>query len=235
MARRIVVVSGPVAGGKSHLARALADRFDGIRFSTRELLLPGLAPKEPPTRAALQRIGADLDASTSGRWVAARLSRRIYDAGQELVIIDAARIPEQVEGLRRAFGREVRHVHVGASRETCAARYESRREHAEVQESASYQDVIADPTEARIGEMAPMADIAIDTDRVGPEDVVIRVASQLGLLDREHAPTVDVVVGGSYGSEGKGNIAFHLAPGYDLLVRVGGPNAAHKVYLASGE
>ena len=34
---------------------------------------------------------------------------------------------------------------------------------------------------------------------------------------------------------GQGNIAFHLAPEYDLLVRVGGPNAAHKVYLASGE
>ena len=68
-----------------------------------------------------------------------------------------------------------------------------------------------------------------------PEDVIVRVAAQLGLLDRDHAPTVDVLVGGGYGSEGKGNIAFHLAPEYDLLIRVGGPNAAHKVYLASGE
>jgi adenylosuccinate synthase len=80
-----------------------------------------------------------------------------------------------------------------------------------------------------------MADIAIDTDRDGPDDVVIRVAAQLGLLDREHAPCVDVILGGGYGSEGKGNIAFYLAPEYDLLIRVGGPNAAHKVYLASGE
>jgi adenylosuccinate synthase len=46
---------------------------------------------------------------------------------------------------------------------------------------------------------------------------------------------VDVVIGGQYGSEGKGNIAFYLAPEYDVLIRVGGPNAAHKVYLASGE
>lgn len=80
-----------------------------------------------------------------------------------------------------------------------------------------------------------MADIAINTDRDAEEDVVVRVAAQLGLLDREHAPCVDVIVGGLYGSEGKGNIAFHIAPDYDLLVRVGGPNAAHKVYLASGE
>ncbi len=60
----VVVVSGPVAGGKSSLARALAERFDGIRFSTRELLMPRLAPGEAPMRAALQRIGAELDAET---------------------------------------------------------------------------------------------------------------------------------------------------------------------------
>ena len=235
MAGRIVVVSGPVAGGKSRLARGLAARFDGVRLSTRELLMPSLAPAEAPNRAALQRIGAKLDADTDGRWVADRLSRRIYDAGDRLVIVDAARIAGQIEGLRRAFGREVRHVHVSASRAACAERYEKRRQRAEVEEPETYDEVIADPTEAQVGTLAPMADIAIDTDRVGADDVVIRVAAQLGLLDRDHAPTVDVVVGGSYGSEGKGNIAFYLAPEYDLLIRVGGPNAAHKVYLASGE
>jgi adenylosuccinate synthase len=233
--RRIVVVSGPVAGGKSHLARALAQRFDGARLSTRELLMPRLAPGETPTRAALQRIGAELDASTDGRWVADRLSRRIYDADEHLVIVDAARIADQIEGLRRAFGREVRHVHITASRETCAKRYEDRWTRAEVQEPATYDEVMSDPTEAQVDSLGPMADIAIDTDRDGPDDVAVRVAAQLGLLDREHAPSVDVIIGGGYGSEGKGNIAFHLAPEYDLLVRVGGPNAAHKVYLASGE
>ncbi len=141
--RRIVVVSGPVAGGKSHLARGLASRFGGVRLSTRELLMPALAPGEAPTRAALQRIGAKLDTETDGRWVADRLSRRIYDAGERLVIIDAARIAGQIEGLRRAFGREVRHVHVGASREACAVRYEQRRQRADVQEAESYDDVIA--------------------------------------------------------------------------------------------
>lgn len=231
----VVVVSGPVAGGKSMLARALAERFDGVRLSTRELLMPSLAPGEPPTRQTLQRIGGELDADTDGRWVADRLSRRIFDAKHSLVIVDSARIFGQIEGLRRAFGREVRHVHITASRETCATRYEERRSRAEVQEAAAYDDVMADPTEAQVDSLGPMADIAVDTDRVGPEDVVVRVAAQLGLLDREHAPSVDVLVGRLYGSEGKGNVAFHLAPEYDVLVRVGGPNAAHKVYLASGD
>jgi adenylosuccinate synthase len=232
----LVVVSGPVAGGKSVLARNLAGQFDGVRFSTRELLMTRLAPGEEPTRAALQRVGAGLDDETGGRWVVDRLSRRIFDAPQSLVIVDAARIAGQIEGLRQAFGREVKHVHVTASRETCAARYEERRlAGGEVTEAATYEDVMADPTERAVDDLAPMADIAIDTDRDAPDDVVTRVAAQLGLLDREHAPCVDVIIGGGYGSEGKGNIAFYLAPEYDVLVRVGGPNAAHKVYLASGE
>lgn len=40
---------------------------------------------------------------------------------------------------------------------------------------------------------------------------------------------VDVVVGGQWGSEGKGNIANYLAPEYPYLMRVGGPNAGHYV------
>ena len=38
------------------------------------------------------------------------------------------------------------------------------------------------------------------------------------------------MVGGEYGSEGKGHISSYLAPEYDVLVRVGGPNAGHKVF-----
>lgn len=234
--RLVVVVSGPVAGGKSVLARALADRFGGTRMSTRDLLMPRLKPGQPATRQALQAIGAALDEETGGEWVVDRLSRRIFDSAGALVVVDSARTREQIEGLRQAFGRrEVRHVHVTASQDTCAARYEDRRSRAEVEEAASYSDVTADPTEAAVDSLGALADIWIDTDRNSPEDVIVRVAAQLGLLDRNHAPTVDVLVGGGYGSEGKGNIAFHLAPEYDLLIRVGGPNAAHKVYLASGE
>ena len=39
-----------------------------------------------------------------------------------------------------------------------------------------------------------------------------------------------VMVGGQYGSEGKGAIARHLADRYDVHVRVGSPNAGHTFY-----
>jgi adenylosuccinate synthase len=233
----VVVVSGPVAGGKSALARGLARRFDGLRLSTRGVLMSRLAPNEPATRETLQRLGAEWDAETGGSWVADRLGREIWrerERGRALVIVDAARIAGQVEGLRAAFGREVRHVHVTASRETCSARYAGRQSE-EFEEAADYAKVLEDPTERAVDDLAPLADIVIDTDRDAEDDVLVRVAAQLGLLDRSHTPCVDVLIGGQYGSEGKGNIAYHLATEYDLLVRVGGPNAAHKVPLPSGD
>lgn len=39
----------------------------------------------------------------------------------------------------------------------------------------------------------------------------------------------DVVIGAQYGSEGKGKLCSLLSPGYDVLVRSGGPNAGHWV------
>jgi adenylosuccinate synthase len=70
----------------------------------------------------------------------------------------------------------------------------------------------------------------INTKRSTAPDVLIRAAAQLGFYGREYERLVDVVIGGQYGSEGKGNIVAYLAPEYDVLVRVGGPNAGHKVY-----
>jgi adenylosuccinate synthase len=180
-------------------------------------------------------MGARLDVDTDGSWVADRLGVAAFNATEDLFIVDAARLQSQVEGLRRAFGREVTHLHVTASRETCAQRFEGRLDHAEVDEPATYAEVVADPTEAAVNDLAVHADIVIDTDLCGAEDVFVRAAGYLQLLECSHEPCVDVLVGGSYGSEGKGNIAYHLAPEYDLLVRVGGPNAAHTVHLDTGE
>ncbi len=230
----IVALSGPVGGGKSTLARALVARFGAKRLSTREVLMTRLGG-QPPSRAALQKAGADWDEETGGAWVADRLGLSIWQArerGDRVVIIDAVRIKGQVEALRAAFGRDVRHVHVTADRELCAARY-AHREKKDFSEAVSYEEVMSDPTEAAVEDLALLADLALRTDLDTPEDVLVRAAAYLGLLDRSNRPCVDVVVGGQYGSEGKGNIAWHLAPEYDLLVRVGGPNAAHKVPLSS--
>jgi adenylosuccinate synthase len=70
----------------------------------------------------------------------------------------------------------------------------------------------------------------IDTQRNSPPDVLVRAAGRLGLYGRSVDRLVDVLIGGEYGSEGKGHVASYLAPEYGYLVRVGGPNAGHKVF-----
>lgn len=71
--------------------------------------------------------------------------------------------------------------------------------------------------------------MVIDTDKCIAEDVFIRVASFFKLLPSTHNELVDVIVGGQFGSEGKGQIAAHISPEYECLMRVGGPNAGHTV------
>jgi adenylosuccinate synthase len=67
-----------------------------------------------------------------------------------------------------------------------------------------------------------------------PADVSARVAARVNRTRLRPGDYVDVLVGGQWGSEGKGNLAFFLAPEYDLLVRVGAPNAGHKICSQDG-
>lgn len=84
-------------------------------------------------------------------------------------------------------------------------------------------------TEAGVQALHAEADVVIDTTRASPADVAARVAARLGTPRPGGCGYVDVLVEGQWGSEGKGNLAFYLAPEYDLLVRVGAPNAGHRV------
>jgi len=230
MAKQIVVLSGPVAAGKTTLADSLEKRFGFARVKTRELIRTMLGTE--PEREALQKAGEELDVKTDGTWVARALAQRLLEIESDddgrRILIDSVRLVTQIEAIRDAFGRNVVHVHVTAPTETLAERYASRQ--AAIQELSSYDRVTADPTEANVELLAPIADIVIDSSRATPEDVVVRVAARLGLYGRSVEPLVDVLVGGQYGSEGKGHIADYLGPEYEVLVRVGGPNAGHTVF-----
>jgi adenylosuccinate synthase len=85
-----------------------------------------------------------------------------------------------------------------------------------------------------VDRLAKTADIVIDTSQNTAEDVTARVASRLGLYGGRAEPLVDVLVGSQYGSEGKGHVSSYLAREYRYLVRVGGPNAGHKVREEDG-
>jgi adenylosuccinate synthase len=224
---RIVVLSGRVASGKSSLAQLLTTRHGFVRFKTQELIITLKGTRL--ARAALQKAGETLDRETKGAWVSSALTRELQRLPESVqIVVDSVRTQDQVDHLRRAFGPIVTHVHLAAPEPELARRYSARS--GTIVELKSYSAVQRDPTESHVETLGGSADILIDSERSSPDDVLVRVATRLGLYRDNSDALVDVLVGGQYGSEGKGNVAGYLAPEYDVLVRVGGPNAGHKVY-----
>lgn len=229
---RIVVLSGPIGAGKTQLAENLCQQHGATIIKTRDLIRKHL-PHVKEERGALQKAGEKLDKEDGGAWVKNALGRFVEatigvpDAGG-FFVIDSARIVGQVSAIRKGFGTSVHHIHLDAPDEVLAARYASR--HGATTEFEDYRSVRQSKTEREVRKLAHVADTVVATDRCTPEAVLVRSIALLGLYPRITTPLVDVIVGGQYGSEGKGNIVGHIAPEYSLLVRVGGPNAGHKVY-----
>ncbi|MCR9297183.1 MAG: adenylosuccinate synthetase, partial [bacterium] len=171
------------------------------------------------------------DRRDGGAWVAEALIIHLAQLPEgdlpELVVIDSVRIAGQVEALRKAFGARVHHIHLYADSRLLTERW-AGRDHGEG--IASYSDLAKSKTERNVDTLAEMADVVIDTGRCSPAAVCVRATALLNFYPRSATPIVDVLVGGQFGSEGKGNIVGHIAPEYEVLVRVGGPNAGHKVF-----
>jgi adenylosuccinate synthase len=229
---RVVILSGPICAGKSTVVENLRERYGARIVKTRDLIKQQL-PKVKDERGALQRAGERLDKSDGGAWVKNALARFVESANEGstprgIFVVDSVRIRGQVEAIREAFGTAVHHIHLTASEDVLKERYSKRG--SKTQEFPDYETVKKSSTERSIEALSGLADIVVATDRCSSSAVVVRATALLGLYSRSTAACVDVLVGGQYGSEGKGNIVGHIAPEYDLLVRVGGPNAGHKVF-----
>ncbi len=227
MVKRIILLSGPVAAGKTRLGNALVERCEFKVIKTRKLIESLV--QVPNERGALQKAGEQLDKETHGQWVAQALAREVSRLPDNCsVLVDSIRIEQQAEAIRFAFGARVVHIHLTAPINVLSERYGSRAPN--VKELPAYDQVRADPTESAVEKLADIADIVIDTKQNSASDVFVRAATRLGLYGRSVERLVDVLIGGQYGSEGKGHVAAYLAPEYDYLIRVGGPNAGHTVY-----
>jgi adenylosuccinate synthase len=229
---RVVLVSGAICSGKSALVRHLQGRYGAAVIKTRDLIVRSMSRRKTD-RTSLQRAGERLDKADGGEWVAAALTREIDSSPEQstpsgLYVIDCVRIEGQVEAIRRAYGAEVFHIHLKADPEILRQRYVERSQVDDA--GVEYDALKRSKTERSIDALARLADVVVDTGRCSEGGVLVRATALLDLYPRGAEKLVDVLIGGQYGSEGKGNIVGHIAREYDLLVRVGGPNAGHQVF-----
>ncbi|MCB0724819.1 MAG: adenylosuccinate synthetase [Ignavibacteriae bacterium] len=229
----ILLLSGEIASGKTTLSKNLQDKY-GFKVSrTRE----GIKKRYHASRSRedLQIFGEKLDKTTKGRWVLEHFQDEFYTSffENDFFVIDSVRIKEQIEQFRRAYGYSVFHIHLLSSDATLYDRFIKRGENKDLGErklKRKYSEFKKNNTESQVNELADKADLVIDTDRCNANDVFVKVVCFLKLLPPNDSELVDIIVGGQFGSEGKGQVAAYLSPNYDCLLRVGGPNAGHSVY-----
>jgi adenylosuccinate synthase len=234
----IILLSGEISAGKSTLSKKLEEKFNFKVLRTREAI-EELRKKHvkgnPGDRTFLQEGGAALDKIDEGKWVLDFFQQQFKLSSEDdrLFVIDSVRIASQIKHFRKAYGHIVFHIHLLASPEKLKERFMQREEVASLEAyeaEQKYEQSKRDLTEMQVDSLAADADLCINTERSTPEDVVVRIASFLKLLAPTGGKLVDVLVGGQFGSEGKGQISAHISPEYDCLLRVGGPNAGHTVY-----
>jgi adenylosuccinate synthase len=91
MPKRIILLSGPIASGKTSLATALVDQYGFHLIKTRKLIQSLVKVKSE--RAALQKAGERLDRKTKGNWLAEVLGREVSNLPEDCsVLVDSIRI-----------------------------------------------------------------------------------------------------------------------------------------------
>jgi adenylosuccinate synthase len=127
MDRGIILLSGPVASGKSMLASRLSGRFNMKLLRTSALLRAMLPKSNEPGRIALQDLGDELDQRSKGTWVLESLRQMLQgEATGTNVVVDSVKIQEQIDAIRDAYGSSVTHIHITAPLDVLTSRYESR-------------------------------------------------------------------------------------------------------------
>lgn len=232
-ARTVLVITGHICTGKSALARNLKQGYGYEVLKTSQLLRNEAKDRGLPCdRATLQTLGDTLDAETDHRWVL-EYTQNFCEDHSGPIVVDNVRTWKQLENFRSQRNLAVVHAHLWAPTETLRERFERKKKKCTGTDSV-YEEADIIKNEADIEAFKKDADVRVNTQRTDASDTLVRVAARIGLFPSPDAKTVDVIVGGQYGSEGKGHVAAYLARSYDVLLRVGGPNAGHTVLSHSG-
>ncbi|MEH6671721.1 adenylosuccinate synthetase [Halopseudomonas sp.] len=230
--RQIVVISGKTCSGKSELARLLEKEF-GFAVVSNRRWHPNDEWREGMEQPDILDRRRELGKAEREQWMF--LETKAICAKEKVdrpLVVDHLDTLAQVLLFRQSFGANLVHVHLYASDTTLQERYATRTEGEA--DPLPYDEVNQLSGLDEIKALKEDADVRIYTERSDSNDTLVRVAARLHLYTPPGIRCVDVLIGGQYGSEGKGNIVAFLAREYDVMVRVGGPNAGHTVASSAG-
>ena len=144
-----VGVSGPIAAGKTTLARALERR--GFAYTRFSLVLDDLLAERglPLDRFNRQKLGNEINAGGRQRWLSARTVARVAEADR--IVIDGLRFPDDHAFMVERFGSGFRHVFIDAGADVRCSRYQAGGS------DVSFEIASGALVERRVGEMQSLA------------------------------------------------------------------------------
>lgn len=170
--KTLLLLSGPVASGKSLVAQELmqAHGFKRIK-SSGHLLTIAARENVSSDRRGLQELGDRLDLQTDYKWVVdiAEQAINASDSG-DLWLLDSVRKERQIFHFRNKYGKSVLHVHLHAPEAILRERYDERRRTEKSNAcDSSYDSVIQHTNEISSRALICLADLVIDTSKTSPK------------------------------------------------------------------
>lgn len=178
----LVLLSGPVAGGKSVVANELITNHAFKRISTGGHLME-MAKKRGINvgRTELQDLGDQLDLETDYYWPISVAINQIQSSPDiSYWLLDAVRKEKQVQHFRKEFPGSLLHVHLTAPEEVIRARYAERLAAGHAYGvGTSYEQMLAHPNEISSRDLKRVADFCFDTSTSQPEEIAISISQRL--------------------------------------------------------
>jgi gluconate kinase len=183
--RLVLLLSGPLAVGKTSAASELVARFGFERVRSGAFLQKRAALLgRPGDRVDLQSLGDELDESTDFRWLVDEVVNPAFreKPEQRRWLVDAVRKRRQVDHFRQAFEKSVVHLYLSAPEPTLKARYEARiRAGEEYVGTTPYEIAIQHPNEVAARALQGVADLLVNIEGKTTSEVSAEIARLLDL------------------------------------------------------
>lgn len=175
----IILLSGPIAVGKSAIADSLINNYDYAPIkSGRYLSRLANDRKLDGSRSSLQALGDALDSETDYTWLALEVAIPALAAAptHKRWLIDSVRKIQQVQHFREVFGTAIFHAHVTAADPLLKQRYMCRLTAGdEYTGDSSYDEVIRHPNEIAARALTAVADAVFDATDQSPDTIARQI------------------------------------------------------------